>query len=151
MSAALHIAAAVVCILLSAIASLHLYWAAGGRWGTAFVIPTLPSASTGQGQRVFVPGAAATCAISVLLFAAALLLGAQSGLLPISAADGTVIRWACACCGVVFTLRVIGDFNYFGLFKKVRRTSFALYDTLLFTPLCLLFSIVFFASIMFGR
>ena len=41
---------------------------------------------------------------------------------------------------VLFLLRAIGDFKIVGLFKKLKSTKFATYDTWLFTPLCLFIS-----------
>jgi hypothetical protein len=37
---------------------------------------------------------------------------------------------------VVFALRAVGDFHYCGLFKRVRDNAFARYDTLVYSPLC---------------
>jgi hypothetical protein len=38
---------------------------------------------------------------------------------------------------LLFLLRTIGDFRYVGFFKSVTDTSFAHWDTVLFSPLCL--------------
>jgi len=41
----------------------------------------------------------------------------------------------------VFLGRVVGDFKWFGLFKRMRGTAFAWWDTWLFVPLCLLLAL----------
>jgi DNA-binding LytR/AlgR family response regulator len=37
--------------------------------------------------------------------------------------------------GIIFLLRAIGDFKYFGFAKRIRHTDFALYDTKIYSPL----------------
>ncbi|TPO10981.1 DUF3995 domain-containing protein [Mesorhizobium sp. B1-1-5] len=44
-----------------------------------------------------------------------------------------IILWA-----AIFTLRALSWWRYFGLFKRVRTTRFARYDSLLYSPSCLL-------------
>jgi hypothetical protein len=39
--------------------------------------------------------------------------------------------------GAVLAARAVGDFRLVGLFKRVRGTRFARYDSLVYTPLCL--------------
>ena len=41
----------------------------------------------------------------------------------------------------VFLGRVVGDFRWFGVFKRMRGTAFAWWDTRLFVPLCLLLAL----------
>ena len=44
---------------------------------------------------------------------------------------------------VIFIIRAIGDFNFLGFFKKRKNTPFAIYDTIYFSPLCLVFGVIF--------
>jgi hypothetical protein len=44
---------------------------------------------------------------------------------------------------ILFFLRAVGDFNMVGLFKKIKNTEFAKYDTWVYIPMCLLISINF--------
>jgi hypothetical protein len=37
---------------------------------------------------------------------------------------------------IVFAARGLGDFRWFGLFKRVAHTSFAWWDSRLYVPLC---------------
>jgi len=39
---------------------------------------------------------------------------------------------------VVFSGRVVGDFRWFGIFKRVTRTPFAWWNTWIYIPLCVL-------------
>jgi len=42
---------------------------------------------------------------------------------------------------VVFGARVVGDLRWFGLFKRMKGTPFAWWDSWLYTPLCLLLAL----------
>jgi hypothetical protein len=118
------LAAAVLCSL----AALHVYWAGGGRWGSDVAVPKRGA------QPLFSPGPAATLIVAVLLFTAALVLLGRVGLwgswmpLWIFVAGS----WTLA---VVFAARVVGDLRWVGLFKQVRGTPFAWWDTWLYVPL----------------
>jgi hypothetical protein len=59
----------------------------------------------------------------------------------------TWIEAAVWLCASAFSLRVIGDFRYVGLFKSIRGTRFAHYDTLVFTPLCLFLATAYWVAI----
>ena len=43
---------------------------------------------------------------------------------------------------IIFLLRAIGEFKYVGIFKRVKKTKFGRFDTKLFSPLCLIISIL---------
>ena len=38
---------------------------------------------------------------------------------------------------IIFLLRSVGDFNMVGIFKKIKGTKFAKYDSMVYVPLCL--------------
>lgn len=120
--------------LFAALALLHVYWAAGGAWGHAAAVPTLPA---GGGARLFHPSRAGTLAVAACLLLAALCvlgrLGVRAAPLP-----GWVFVWGCWLLALLFLARAVGEFRYVGFFKRVRGTDFADWDTWLFTPLCLL-------------
>ncbi|NRF91294.1 DUF3995 domain-containing protein [Paenibacillus frigoriresistens] len=44
----------------------------------------------------------------------------------------------------------MGDFKYVGLFKRVKQTRFATYDTFLFTPLCLWLCFTFYCTLIYS-
>lgn len=131
--------------LLLCIGGLHVYWAFGGRWGISVVIPT----TSGSGKLTFKPGTIATLIVAILLFSAALLLSIQGRLLPVIPSFPWV-KWGCWLCVFVFGLRAIGDFKYVGLFKRVKQTRFAKYDTFLFTPLCLWLCFTFYFTLFYS-
>ncbi len=119
------VAAASVALLL--VAALHVYWAAGGRWGFKAAVPEVGP----KGAPAFKPGPLLTLAVALLIGGyAALLWGVHQQWLP---------AWAqliVAAASLVFALRVVGDFRYCGLFKRPSTTLFARKDTTLYVPLC---------------
>jgi len=123
-----RVAVGVTLVLLS-LAAVHVYWAARGV-GTTAGIP-----SRADGTPVFRPGRVATLGVAVALGLAALLVMGRAqlldfGLPPLLLRVGT---WGVA---VAFAARTIGEFRYVGVFKRVRGTPFARWDSRLFTPLC---------------
>jgi hypothetical protein len=127
----MHILSLLLATILGLLAALHLSWAAGARWGRSASIPELNHRPALQ------PGPLACTVVAILLTVAALLLLGQAGVLALPGP-----RWLTAAgawaVGVVFTLRAVGDFRLFGLFRRVTGTQFARNDALLYTPLCLL-------------
>ena len=91
-------------------------------------------------ERAFEPSTVATLIVAALLFAAALVLLGRVGLW-----GAWMPRWIFAAGAwtlvVVFAGRVVGDFRWFGLFKRVTGTPFAWWDTWLYVPLCGLLAI----------
>ncbi len=128
--------AAVVAFTLTGIAALHIYWAAGGRWGASAAVPEV------GGVSAFKPGRAATSTVALLLLTAATLLLWRAGFFSVGAIPSWVPR--VGCCGVsgVFALRAVGDFRLFGLFRRPSPSRFARLDRRLYTPLCLLLAIL---------
>jgi hypothetical protein len=136
----MEVAAGIAACMLFAVGLLHVYWAFGGRWGGGAVIPQQ------EGKRAFVPGPGPTIIVALAVIAAGATILAEAGLAewPVPDAWIRTIAWSCV---VVFALRVVGEFNYFGLFKKRRQTVFARMDTYLYTPLCAYLSVAFAWSI----
>lgn len=129
----------VVCTLGAAVL-VHLYWAGGGRLGLDAAIPRRPLAQ--GGAPLFSPSPMATLGVAIFL-AAVLGLAAV-----VQHAAGAIAPWAwtrllLAACGLVFIVRAIGDFRYVGLFKRIKDSPFAYWDTRLFSPLILLIGIAF--------
>jgi hypothetical protein len=122
-------------VIFAALGLLHLYWAAGGRWGHGATVP-----SSG-GKRLFSPSLLGTVMVALaLLSAMAVILGR------IGVWGAFVPAWVFACgvwgISVIFFLRSVGEFKYVGFFKRVRGTKFARWDTWLLSPLCLFISVV---------
>ncbi|MEK5485126.1 DUF3995 domain-containing protein [Lysinibacillus sp. FSL M8-0355] len=125
------------CIILLLLAFIHVYWAFGGKKGIIAVIP-----QDNHNQRQFTPGKWITLLVAGCLFCACLILGIQSSLIPLIK-QPKLVSILSFFCFLVFGLRAIGDFNYVGLFKKIRKTSFSKMDTIAYTPLCLFLSFTF--------
>jgi len=132
-------------VVLAALSGFHLYWAFGGQAGMRSVIPEGPN-----GAPLFRPGKAATLIVAALLLAAGGLLLIHRGLLPLGLSVAWT-RWGCLLCGAVFFARSIGEFKYVGFFKRVRGTVFAMNDTRLFSPLCLILAAAFAISALSPR
>lgn len=114
-------------ILLIVIALLHFYWALGHKWGLDKAIPTGI-----QGQKMLNPPKILTALVCIFLLGFAYV----AYMLAQDYHYNTVI-YAGWTIGVIFLLRAIGDFNIVGMFKKIKDTVFAKYDTYLYIPLCL--------------
>jgi Protein of unknown function (DUF3995) len=127
----------IAAVVLLCIALLHLGWALGLRWGITQVLPRV------EGKPAFTPGPLLTIAVAMALLVAALLaLGLAGFMAPLPYA-----RTLGFMAAVIFAMRVVGDGKYAGLLKRVRGSSFATYDDLLFIPLCFGLSVCFlFAS-----
>lgn len=119
--------------LLTIFGLIHAFWAARGMSGGSAVIPQR------AGRPVIRPSRLATLGVAGCLFAAALTLLARLGIMRRPAFVPASLphrgSWALA---VIFGLRAIGEFRYVGIFKRVKRTPFARWDTRLFVPLCVI-------------
>jgi hypothetical protein len=136
--------AALLATVLSLLAGLHLYWALGGRWGWDVVLPER------DGRPAFTPSRLACVAVAlglaaagcVALVAGGLRTGPLPGPLSGLLSEG-LVRPATGVVAVVFLLRAVGDFRLVGFFKRQRGSSFARWDSRLFSPLCLLLALGF--------
>jgi hypothetical protein len=117
------ISAGILIVVFGLLACLHLYWAAGGRWGLEHAAPV-----NEQGKKFLRTGVAAC-----LIVAAGLVLFSIYYLVLPSGMLGS-IGWIIP---VIFLLRAIGDFRYVGFAKKIKSSTFAELDTRFFSPLCL--------------
>ena len=124
-------------ILLIAIALLHFYWALGYKWGLDKAIPTGI-----KGQKTLNPPKILTALVGIFLLGFAYV----AYMLAHDYYYNTVI-YAGWTIGVIFLLRAIGDFNIVGMFKKIKGTVFAKYDTYFYIPLCLFIGIAFIAHL----
>jgi hypothetical protein len=111
---------------LAAASGLHLYWAAGGRHGSATVIPERDAEPTMR------PTRAQTIAVAGLIGAASVLYaGAATGRRP-----AWLFRLGAGTAGTVLVARAIGDGRTIGLTKSIKGTPFARLDTKVLSPLC---------------
>lgn len=125
-------------ILFFLLAALHVYWLLGGRWGLAVAVPTQANSKI-----VFEPGLIFKLATFVVIVGLSIMgllhYWAWTGV-P-SYISGTYLSWGLSLISGIFFLRVLGDFNYVGLFKRIKDSDFAWYDNRLYMPLCLLLAI----------
>ncbi len=116
-------------LMLFSVGLLHVYWAAGGLWGSSVTIPTR------NHEPLFQPSTFATLIVAVLLFAAGSIILGRAG-----SWGGGLPRWPFAIGAwvltAVFAARVVGDFRWIGVFKAYLSSDFASWDTWLFVPLC---------------
>jgi hypothetical protein len=129
-----RLVALLVAAILSTLAFVHVYWGLGGRMGSGAAVPEL------SGRPAFRPSRIGTLAVSLALFAAALLTATAGRLLADPLAPPTV-RLLTFCLGAVFLARAVGDFRLVGFFKRVQGSRFARLDTRLYAPLCLILGI----------
>ena len=122
--------------VLAFLSGLHFYWALGGRWGWGTAIPQV------DGRPAFTPSRFATLLVALGLAAAAALPLVRTGALPLPVPPW-LSQWSAVFLAFVFFIRAVGDFRIVGFFKRVRGTPFAVWDTRLFSPLCLLLSAAF--------
>jgi hypothetical protein len=123
-------------IIFLFIASLHVYWAFGGKWAMGAVIPTKPE----NQEKMFQPGIIATLivAIGLLLFACTML--GNFGWFDFYVSR-KYIYYATIAIAAIFLIRAIGDFKYAGFFKRIKDTEFAKNDTMIYSPLCFIIAV----------
>jgi len=121
-----------------------VYWASGGKWGREVAIP-----EHRNGKKVSHPGIGST-----LLVAAGLLLFALITLANYVAFDNMVdtkvVRYGTGVVGIIFLLRSVGDFRFFGFAKRIRHTKFAWYDTHIYSPLALTIALLSFLIVLWN-
>jgi hypothetical protein len=135
----MHILSLSLALTFTTLAALHLYWAAGGRWGGTAALP-----KTEDGSPLFSPGPTACTVVALGLLGMAYLCLAQGGLVR-WLGPAPALHWLVLGMGGVFALRALGDFKYVGVFKKIRTTDFGLMDTRYYTPLCCILALSLFA------
>ncbi len=115
--------------LLLAIAAWHFYWAAGGRRGLQAAVPRRK-----DGTAVLAPRAVASALAGAAIALAGSVFWMAIGWLP-APLPGPALRIGLAAMAAIFALRLIGDFRYVGLFKRVRGTEFGRRDDAIYGPL----------------
>ncbi|WP_020060584.1 DUF3995 domain-containing protein [Bacillus sp. 123MFChir2] len=124
--------------ILVFISLIHMYWACGGSWGSKVVLPMKKD----SGEYAFIPRKIGTFAVALAILCFAMILLAQSGYFPFWN-PSRYTRWGCIVLAGIFLLRAVGDMKYVGFFKKVKGTKFSVYDTWLYSPVCLYIAFVF--------
>lgn len=120
--------------VFSGLSLMHVYWLGGGCVGRLAAIPEI------DGKPLFQPSALATLMVAIGLALCALVIAATAGVLTLPLSH-TVFSWVTRALAVVLLVRAIGDFRLVGFFKRIRHTSFARLDTVVYSPLCLALAI----------
>ena len=128
---AIGVAATLTFVVL---ALLHMSWALGLAPIGGAGVPEI------GGKPTFVPGRGATLAVAAALLAAAFVVAARSGLLG-ALSQSRLVGLACGVLGLVFVARAVGEFRLVGFFKTVKGTQFAYWDTMFYSPLCLVLGV----------
>jgi glucan phosphoethanolaminetransferase (alkaline phosphatase superfamily) len=124
-------------LIFLCISSIHFYWAFGGKWGGDAVLPTKED----DNSVLFAPSVLSTLIVAFGLLAFGLFIFVKSGFIVFDTPQW-LNQYGLWIIASIFTLRAIGDFNYVGFFKKIKRTKFGENDTKYFSPLCLTIGIL---------
>jgi len=119
-------------------AGFHLYWGFGGRLGAGVALPQRE-----DGTPAIEETAVGAMAVGLILVLVLLLVLGFAGVVrlpvPQQLLNACIIAWA-----FILMVRALSWSRYFGLFKQVRTTRFARYDTWFYSPSCLLLGLGFF-------
>jgi hypothetical protein len=107
--------------IFAALCLLHLYWGFGGQWARDKVNPTVDGKPL---LRINIVSCLAAAWIFFLLAA-----------VPVVSMKPALRRWLLIGMALVFAGRAIGDFKYVGFFKSIKGTTFAHWDTRVYSPL----------------
>ena len=121
----------ILSVIFTLLGSIHFYWFFDGKWGLKNVIPTKED----QTSTLKIPKFATLIVAIVLLFFGLIYL-VKSEFIIIEFLNW-ISNYADWVIPSIFILRAIGDFNYVGMFKKIKSTEFAKADSKWFVPLCL--------------
>jgi hypothetical protein len=123
-------------VIFSSLGFIHFYWLLGGKWGLKKALPTKEG-----GQKAMEPSQIATVVVGLGLISFGLIYLIKTGLINFQVPNWIII-YGSWIIPTLFILRAIGDFNYVGIFKKIKNTEFAEADTKWFVPLCLTIGII---------
>lgn len=119
--------------ILGSLSGIHIYWAIQGSGDSTAVLPT----ATVGGRPLFRPSRSGSMVVALALALATSVVLAEARGWEYERIQ-QALRAGKLAIGAAFLLRAIGDFRYMGIFKKVKATRFARWDTRLYVPLCLL-------------
>ena len=129
-----HMIAALTALVFVALGLWHFYMAFTGQAKDSPAIPTR------DGTPLFVPSAAITVVVGIVLLLFAALVAATSAVVAIGLPMGLLTGLSFGL-SIGLLARAVGDFKYLGFFKRVRGSKFARMDSLLYSPLCLALSV----------
>lgn len=133
----MNLIASVTIITLTIAGLFHFYWAFGGTLGLDRAIPTK------DGIALLNPGKILTIIVGFIILSFAWIAYVLNFKDLSMISYSKQIVYAGWFLSGVFAIRSIGDFNMVGLFKKIKTTKFAEFDTKYFIPLTSFWAITF--------
>ena len=130
------ILALILSLIFLVLSIIHFNWVFGGAFGFDASLPTRE-----DGKRVLNPKSYDSAFVGLVLLLFSIFYISKSSLLNVSV-NSKVFTYLGWIIPSLFLLRAIGEFKYVGFFKKVTSTTFARYDTKLFSPLCLCIALI---------
>ncbi|WP_066758809.1 DUF3995 domain-containing protein [Crocinitomix algicola] len=139
----ISILTAVLATIFFVLSIIHFYWLFGGKKGLASAIPT----KNNRSKPVAIPHFATLIVALGLGFFGLLYLSRFIDItLPL---PNFIQKFSYWTIPTLFILRAIGDFNYVGIFKKIKSTPFAKADAKWFVPLCIIIAVIGFLTQLF--
>ena len=123
-------------LIFITLGAIHFYWLFGGTWALSKVIPTKENGLSPQVIPKF-----ATLIVALGLAGISVFYLLKSGWIHFQL-PAWITTYGYWFIPAIFIIRAIGDFNYLGIFKKIKNTEFAKADTKVFIPLCLFIGVV---------
>ncbi|MBV4458909.1 MULTISPECIES: DUF3995 domain-containing protein [Pseudomonas] len=122
--------------VFAVISLVHVYWALGGQWAAAAVVPHVPVAEGAATLRpAFKPSGWLTLLVAAALLSVAALVCLRVGWwLP--TVQHWSLQWVISAIALLMFARAIGDSELVGFFKEVKASRFAWLDTWFYSPLC---------------
>ena len=118
------------------ISLMHVYWALGGQWAAAMVVPQVPVQGFVTTVRpAFKPSGWLTLIVAAALLVIAVLVCMRVGW-GMPAVNHKALQWVISAIALLMFARAIGDSNLVGFFKEVKGSRFARLDTWVYSPLC---------------
>lgn len=131
-------------IIFSYLGFMHFYWAFGGTYGLKKAIPTRNKNEEGS-----IPGKPITIFVGLILLFFGSIYFFKTGIIS-SLFSLPFIKICSYIIPSLFFIRVIGDFRYVGLFKKIKETVFAKADSQIYIPLCTFICLLGIISIIYN-
>ncbi|MFJ4248108.1 Protein of unknown function [Pseudomonas helmanticensis] len=122
--------------IFAVIALMHVYWALGGQWAAAVVVPQIPvDGFVATVRPAFKPSGWLTLVVAAALLVIAALVCMRVGW-GMPAVNHKALQWLISAIALMMFARSIGDSNLVGFFKEVKGSRFARLDTWVYSPLC---------------
>lgn len=124
---------AIACsVILAYAAVFHFYWGFGGKLGVSVSLPQLEN-----GQSAFKQTTVGAHLVGLILVGSIVIVLTSSGLLSLPI-HSKYLQFCVGVLSLIFIVRALSWHKYVGLFKSVRTTRFAKYDTWQYSPLSLI-------------